>query len=477
MREKLCLLVTNLSLLGIDVVRPDVSISTRTFTNLENHKRASEVIFYHLFKAWDPLSCKERFSKCYPCHDSTQAKEFRNAIFKWLNELKRDRLLGSVIVRRSLLDDCAGERYEDLLLSLSTLVFLDSVKKKLAIEKQLPYIALIAMSPDSSTEALKVLEIVQAYALKKTVVQHRNARARYTEFALELTKWSLPSGVPGNLSDDPIRSDALQIQNVIGSEIARISRLNASTSLISCLKPLAPVMDSFFITPPWKKTLDTVDHITGKEPKLPRMRQRCEGYLKLARKGVHRMSGSVAERTNSPDKAQLILPHKYECRWQFTQPDVSATMTELRTKLEELEPGRANIPDLAAARPIAPLRNPFKRKALLVPRPAYAKEIESPIRKRDLLRTVLSKGPRVSRASGLSPLEPPTTPERRPSSATTSTIKSIGRLVDLLNDSSELAGSPTKGQTRSNNRSSLYKHTANRSIGQQFRLWDTNAVD
>jgi len=49
-------------------------------------------------------------------------------VFKWLTDLKRAGQLGNILVRKTLLDDCSGERYEELLLALSTTVLRDRIE-------------------------------------------------------------------------------------------------------------------------------------------------------------------------------------------------------------------------------------------------------------------------------------------------------------------------------------------------------------
>lgn len=49
-------------------------------------------------------------------------------VFKWLTDLKRAGQLGTILVRKTLLDDCSGERYEELLLALSTTVLRDRIE-------------------------------------------------------------------------------------------------------------------------------------------------------------------------------------------------------------------------------------------------------------------------------------------------------------------------------------------------------------
>jgi hypothetical protein len=41
----------------------------------------------------------------------SQPREYRSAAYKWLEELKKDnRLVGDIVLRRSYLEDCRGER-------------------------------------------------------------------------------------------------------------------------------------------------------------------------------------------------------------------------------------------------------------------------------------------------------------------------------------------------------------------------------
>src|SRR5690606_20692787 len=62
-------------------------------------------------------------------YEPLQSKEFRNQVFKWLTDLKRLGHLHTSILRRSTLDDCNGERYEELLLALAAMVVKDAVDK------------------------------------------------------------------------------------------------------------------------------------------------------------------------------------------------------------------------------------------------------------------------------------------------------------------------------------------------------------
>lgn len=149
------LLLTNLQLLDYDN-DPEQSfpINSDVFTSLKNKGKAFEHIAYHLFHILDPEECAlvcgfhptawskinkeimlitdqyQRLDTCWPIFEPAQSRELRNVIFKWLSDLKKNgQLGGNVLVRRTLLDDCSGDRYEELLLALSTYVLRSQLEK------------------------------------------------------------------------------------------------------------------------------------------------------------------------------------------------------------------------------------------------------------------------------------------------------------------------------------------------------------
>ena len=142
------LLLTNLHLLDLDRRNDWPSISDQTFTSkntLQNEKNRIQCVewaFYCLFEIWDPVETKDvrscsyilklpflltcRYQKLgpfFPALVPLQSLNLRAALFRSLNELKKNGILGKdVMVRKTFFDDCKGERVQELLVSFSTLV-------------------------------------------------------------------------------------------------------------------------------------------------------------------------------------------------------------------------------------------------------------------------------------------------------------------------------------------------------------------
>ena len=65
----------------------------------------------------------QKLQPFFPPFESLQSINLRAAIFRCLNQLKLDGTLGKdVMLRKTMLDDCKGEKVIDLLTSFSTLV-------------------------------------------------------------------------------------------------------------------------------------------------------------------------------------------------------------------------------------------------------------------------------------------------------------------------------------------------------------------
>lgn len=476
MREKLHLLVNNLSLLGIDTVRADVVISSRTFTKLENNKRAFEVVSYHLFRIIDAQRCRDCFARLYPCDDNLRAKEYRNAAYKWLCELKKERLLGAVTVRRSLLDDCAGERYEDLLFVLSTMAFLLQARapKEIWLTGSPPY-------PSHSLHELRVVGAVQRYCLGNLFLERRHAREMYASFRCRLDELS---SLPVCNGSEPRLSNARGAgvtQILIDKELERVAKISSSSAWLALIMPSPPALDPIFLDLPWRPR--RVDRET--EEKRKEIKRQIESLVQrnqvYARAVERRSLPMIAKHMIGPSgERPRISASLYHDEPEFQETVVFDVLHRLKVELDILEPESVTYTTSADdTELLAKFRRntAMKPKPSLLPRRKQLLESHTPRRKIDLLRTALQN--RNTR-NGSTPTKssPPVTPVRQPTLSSTSTAKTIGRLIDLLNNSDDSRNyTPTAGgggANKGNSASIPYRQTINRSLEQSFSLWDTS---
>ncbi|KAF3938921.1 hypothetical protein ABW19_dt0200737 [Dactylella cylindrospora] len=177
------LLLTNLRLLDLPN-HPDLPITEETFSLGRNKSKAFEHIVHHIFNRYDPVECKSRFAGNWPIYEPAQSKNFRAAAIAWLTDLKKTGALhNAVIIRKSMFDDCQGERYEELLLSLSAMALKRVVERENSEEigSSIAFEEALSSQPDMDTT--NILNLAYQHSLKNTL-QHR---------FVEKQKWFLAS--------------------------------------------------------------------------------------------------------------------------------------------------------------------------------------------------------------------------------------------------------------------------------------------
>ena len=131
------LLLTNLRLLDFDLF-PDCPGITNT--SLGNHDarariRSVEFALFHLFKLHDPATTSDKLQPFYPPLEPLQGINLRAALYRCLNDLKKNGVLGKeVALRKTMLDECQGDKFWELCLSFSALVL-----RKVTLEKKHTY--------------------------------------------------------------------------------------------------------------------------------------------------------------------------------------------------------------------------------------------------------------------------------------------------------------------------------------------------
>ncbi|RPA87416.1 hypothetical protein BJ508DRAFT_59555 [Ascobolus immersus RN42] len=125
----LSLVVSLLHLLDYQASKYHLPVSAKLFASGKDKVKIFEHVAFFLLDTYNHDEATEKFASLWPAYEPLQSKELRNAIFKWLSDLKRLNVLHTSLLRRSTLDDCHGERYEELLLALAAMVVKDQVDK------------------------------------------------------------------------------------------------------------------------------------------------------------------------------------------------------------------------------------------------------------------------------------------------------------------------------------------------------------
>ncbi|KAL2267141.1 hypothetical protein VTJ83DRAFT_4418 [Remersonia thermophila] len=203
--SNVALFLTNLRLLDLDL-RPDwpdltpslfagTSHGARHATQ-DGHKarvQAVEWALYHLFALWDPDDTRARLQPLFPPADQSQSLALRAGLLKGLEQAKKAGVLGrDAVVRKTLLDECRGERLEEVLAAFSSAV----LKKVVADrhrraqrkhgKRHRPALAQTLALEDpgrpGDRAALVALVLAHRVSLARGLDDKQAARARFVEF-------------------------------------------------------------------------------------------------------------------------------------------------------------------------------------------------------------------------------------------------------------------------------------------------------
>ncbi|KAK4238554.1 HAUS augmin-like complex subunit 6 N-terminus-domain-containing protein [Achaetomium macrosporum] len=185
--SNISLFLTNLRLLDLDLHPDWPDINALTFSTKDaaqgQKKRIQSVewALYHLFVLWDPEEARNKLKPFFPPLDQVQSLNLRAALLRALEQLKKNGVLGrDAVVRKTMLDECKGERLEEVLAAFSS-----AALKKLVAEQQLNRGGYPALAQPLALENRGYSgERAELIAL---VLAHRNAaRARFSSFSCVL---------------------------------------------------------------------------------------------------------------------------------------------------------------------------------------------------------------------------------------------------------------------------------------------------
>ncbi|KAL9601453.1 MAG: hypothetical protein Q9219_002519 [cf. Caloplaca sp. 3 TL-2023] len=179
--------LTNLRLLDFDLAEDWPTITSGLFlpkdirANQKQRVRCVEWALYKLFELWNLKETKNKLRPFFPPYDALRSANLRAALFRCLNEMKKEGILGKdVMIRKSMFDDCRGEKFEELLASFSTIVFQKVTRTRSGATKNLASrIAARREIPTSEQKSMLPLAIAHQGALRALLQKKEELRQRY----------------------------------------------------------------------------------------------------------------------------------------------------------------------------------------------------------------------------------------------------------------------------------------------------------
>ncbi|KXJ88165.1 HAUS augmin-like complex subunit 6 N-terminus-domain-containing protein [Microdochium bolleyi] len=239
--SNLALFLTNLRLLDLDLEPDWPDITPATFSSRDaaggQKKRiqAVEWALFQLFVLWDPSETQNKLRPFFPPLEQVQSVNLRATLTRSLEQLKRNGFLGrDAIIRKTMLDECKGDRLEEVLAAFSS-----AVLKKLVTERNLnstgpdnypPIAEKIAVENRGYTgerTELNALLLAHKVVLSRALEEKNEERARYRDFEelLELKQRGLVRRRE-QVKASSAKTDALEIDDQTRAQARDVLRTN-----------------------------------------------------------------------------------------------------------------------------------------------------------------------------------------------------------------------------------------------------------
>ncbi|KAH8590478.1 HAUS augmin-like complex subunit 6 N-terminus-domain-containing protein [Bisporella sp. PMI_857] len=181
------LFLTNLRLLDLDLQDDWPNITASTFSTKDQKRRIQcvEWALYQLFYIWDPEEARDKLQPFFPPLEPLQSLNLRAALLRCLEQTKKTGVLGrEVLLRKTMLDECKGDRLEEILA-----VFSNAVLKKVLQENEAgnqahaQQLAFENFSYSGERSVLTALILAHKVSLNKHLRNKNASRARYKDFS------------------------------------------------------------------------------------------------------------------------------------------------------------------------------------------------------------------------------------------------------------------------------------------------------
>ncbi|TID23766.1 HAUS augmin-like complex subunit 6 N-terminus-domain-containing protein [Venturia nashicola] len=182
------LFATNLRLLNLDLLADWPAITTKTFSitdaqqNQKQRIRCTEWALFRLFELWDPQETQHKLLPFFPPLEPLQSLNLRAALFRSLNDLKKSGILGrETVLRKTMLDECKGDKLMEVLIMFSTAV-LRTVESRYANSRKSPVSAGLAVANVVDASLLLPLAVAHGACLSRLADRREEQNNRYTQF-------------------------------------------------------------------------------------------------------------------------------------------------------------------------------------------------------------------------------------------------------------------------------------------------------
>ncbi|ELR04126.1 hypothetical protein GMDG_01430 [Pseudogymnoascus destructans 20631-21] len=185
------LFLTNLRLLDLDKRQDWPGITPVTFTtkdsqqNIKKRIQCVEWALFRLFEIWEPEEAREKLQPFFPPLEPLQSLNLRTALFRCLDQAKKNGTLGrDAVLRKTMLDECKGERLEEVLSVFSTAVVKRSVRENQDGPEAIALrLAMENFSYTGDRASLSALVLAHKGSLRKKIEQKDRAREIYNDFS------------------------------------------------------------------------------------------------------------------------------------------------------------------------------------------------------------------------------------------------------------------------------------------------------
>ncbi|KAM0345573.1 hypothetical protein ACHAPU_006226 [Fusarium lateritium] len=195
----LSIFLTNLNLLDLDQHEDWPDIRAETFATggssaqgLKKRVHSVEWALFQLFALWEPEETKKKLKPFFPPIDQSQSVNLRAALLRALDQAKKNGVLGrDAVIRKTMLDECRGERLEEVLAAFSSAVLKHVIAQEVSAGGEHTALALGLALEDrgykSDNTDLTTMVLAHKVAISRILNSKVAASSRFRDFADLLT--------------------------------------------------------------------------------------------------------------------------------------------------------------------------------------------------------------------------------------------------------------------------------------------------